>query len=161
MLQTALTSLRNYQCSLQVFYTNQSSLKYFYYQRPIGDPSENYWSSIGRPTGLIRDRHMTDRRAKCLIKDPLKTNRTDWRPIEDQHGCLEIHRRLICLIGDPLVTDMPHWRTTLGKICIYHGSLMRHVGLRWVSDEACLSLVGHQSGMLVSDWSPIRHVGLR
>ena len=37
-------------------------------------------------------------------------------------------------------------------------SPMRHVGFRWVSDEACRGL---WSGMLVSDGSLIRHVGLR
>ena len=56
-------------------------------------------------------------------------------------------------------------------------SPIRHVGLQWVSDQACRSPMGLRSGMLVSDearrsqiglrsgmsvsdGSPIRHVGL-
>ena len=54
---------------------------------------------------------------------------------------------------------------------VYGGSLIRHVGLQWVFDEACWSpmkllevsdqacryLMKH---FVVSDGSPIRHVGL-
>ena len=49
-------------------------------------------------------------------------------------------------------------------------SQIRHVGLRWVSQEACWSLMGLPGGMLVSDetcwylmtcWSPMRHCGLQ
>ena len=51
------------------------------------------------------------------------------------------------------------------------GSLMVHIGFRWVSneecqglrwdsDQACRSPMGLLLGMSVSDESPIRHVGL-
>ena len=46
-------------------YGKTSSLKYYYYRRPIGAPSENY------------------RRPTCLIKDPSETKRSDQRPIRD------------------------------------------------------------------------------
>ena len=91
----------------------------------------------------------------------------DWRPT--------------CLIGDPLVTDMPHriptcfigdqpwaryvflmglWRGMLDS----DGSLMRHVGLRWVSAETWRSPIRQaclRSGMSVSEGSRFRHVGLQ
>ena len=39
-------------------------------------------------------------------------------------------------------------------------SLIRHVGLQQVSNQACQSPISLRSGMSVSDGSPIRHVGL-
>ena len=41
------------------------------------------------------------------------------------------------------------------------GFQIRHIGLRWVSVQACRSPMGLRSGMLDSDGSPIRHVGLQ
>ena len=40
-------------------------------------------------------------------------------------------------------------------------SPMRHVGLLRVSVQNCRSPIGLRSGMLVSNGSPIRHVGIR
>ena len=71
----------------------------------IGDPSET---------------DMPDRRPTWLLGDQSETDMPDWRPVGDE----------TCLIRDPLETNMPHWRPNLGKICIYYGSPMRHVGLQ-------------------------------
>ena len=140
-----------------------SSRKYYYYRRPIRYPSETNMPDQ-RPVG---DRHATLEtdmphwRPTCHIGDQHASTETDmphWRPMRDQHAYSEIHQRPTCLIGDPSETNMPYLRPTLRKICI------RHVSLRWVSDQACRSLmwqVGLQWGMSVSDGSPIRHVGLR
>ena len=73
----------------------------------------------------------------------------------------ETHWRPTCLIGDPSGTNLPDRRWTQGKIRISHGSPMRNVGVRWVSDEACLSPMGYRAGFLVSNGSPIRLVGFR
>ena len=133
-----------------------TSQKYYFYQRPIREPSETHQRPtclIGdqletdmpdqRPTYLIRDPleiDMPHRRPTCLIRDPSETNMPDGRPIGDRHVSSEIHWRPTCLIEDPTVTDMPHRRPSLGKICISYGSPMRHV---------------------VLPWSPIRQMGLQ
>ena len=95
----------------------------------------------------------------------------DWRPIEDLNTSSKTNmpdQRPTCLSGDQSEIDMPHRRPirntylAQGQSPIrYICSGMRHVGLHWVSDEACRSLTGLQSGISVSDWSLIRHVGLR
>ena len=65
------------------FLDNFWSLRtYYFYRRPIGDPSETHW----RPT--------------CLIGDLSETDMPRQRPIEDQHASSETHRRPTCLIGD-------------------------------------------------------------
>ena len=131
------------------------------YWRPIGDPLETYWRPIGdqsethrRPTCLIRDpleTKMPDRRLKYLIGDPSETNKPHRRPIKDQHASSDTHmldRRPIEDQHASSETVMPQWRP-------------RHVGLRWASNETCRSLMGFQWDMLVSDGSPIRHVGIQ
>ena len=57
----------------------------------------------------------------------------DLRPIGDIHASSG--------------TDMPDRRLSMGKICISYGSPMRHIGLRWDSNQTC--------------WSPMRHVSLQ
>ena len=72
---------------------NWNSQKYYYYRRPIGDPTETDMP-YRRPTCLIL-------RPTCVIGDM-----PDWRPtclIGDRHVSLETHRRLTCLIGDSFV----------------------------------------------------------
>ena len=133
-------------------FKSESSRKYFY-QRPIGDSSE--------------------------------TDMPHRKPIEDRHAWSETHLRLTCLIGDPFgdrhvssEVDMPDrrhiddrhaWsetlrRPTLGKICISHGSQMRHVSLRWVSAEACRSPIRRvdlRTDIWVSDETFRSQMGLR
>ena len=114
------------------------------YRRPIGDLSETDMPDR-RPIG---DRHAwpeNNRRPTCLIGDLSKTEMPHRRPIRDRHASLETnmsHRRPTCLIGAQHVSS-----GTIRTCLVYNGSLMRHVGLWWVSDEAC--------------WSPIRHCGLQ
>ena len=55
----------------------------------------------------------------------------DWRPIEDRHALI--------------------------KHAHANGSLKRHVGLQWISDQTSTSPMS----MLVSNVSPMRNVGLR
>ena len=123
----------------------KSSRKYYYHRRPIGDPLE------------------THRRPTCLIGDQSETDMPHRRPIGDQHSSSETHWRPTCLIGDQHAsseTNMPHQRPIINTYLAQGQSPIRHVDLRWVSDDACWSPGGLQSGMLVFDWSPIRHVGL-
>ena len=132
------------------------------------------------PTCLIRGQHasaetnMPQQRPTCLSGDQHSWSQTHQSPtclIGDPYALLETHWRPTCLIGDPKYISCPgsvsyqacrspmgYWSGRLD------GSLMRHVGLRWVSDEACRSLMGLRWGMSVSDEacrSPMRHVRLR
>ena len=69
-----------------------SSWKYYYYRRPIKDPSETY----PKPTYLFGDLDMLHRRLT-------------WS-IGGRHAWLDTHQRPTCPIGDhhaPLETDMP------------------------------------------------------
>ena len=92
----------------------------------------------------IRDLLETHRRPTCVIGDPSQINMPDWRPISDQHATSE--------------TDMSDRRPILvGKTYISYGSPIRHVGLQWVSDEACRSTWVFAEACR----SPMRHVGLR
>ena len=94
-------------------------------RRPIGDP--HAWSETHRrPHNASSETDMPDQRPigdldmlhwrqTCFIRDPLETDMPDWRPIGD--------------------LDMLHRRPT--GISVYDGSLMGHVGFRWVSDGEC------------------------
>ena len=132
------------------------------HRRPIRDPSETH----RRPIGDQHSWSETHWRPSFLIVDPSETDMPDRRHIGDQHAWSETHRRPTCLIRDPWKTDMPHrrpigdqpasseadmphQRLTQGKICIYYGSHMRHVGLRWGMVRR--SLMGLRCGMLVSN----------
>ena len=85
--------------------TLTSSLKYYYYWRPIRDLSETH----RRPTCLIRDRHALSENHRRPRHASSKTHMSDWRPI----GVLNMfYRRLTCLIRDRLETNMPDWRLT-------------------------------------------------
>ena len=70
---------------------------------------------------------------------------THWRPIGD---ISETHRRPTFLIGDPSETDMPNRRLTC-LIGDYHATAETN------RRPTCL-----RSGMLVSNVSPMRLVGL-
>ena len=80
---------------------------------------------------------------------------------------------LTCLIGDPSDTEMPHWRLRC-LIGDWDASLETEIPHRRpkcligdsldMLDEACRSPMGLRSGILVSNqlcWSSIRHVGLQ
>ena len=112
----------------------------------------------------IKDLDILRRRPTCLIGDPSKTSTcfTGHR-----HAWSETHRRPTC----PILFAYIYWnyvRTLSGRSVsnvspIRHvcRSLIRHVGLLWVSDE---SPMGFRSGMPVSDGacqSQMGHVSLR
>ena len=111
------------------------------YRRPAGDLSNTHQ----RPTCLIGDRHvqsetdMPNQRPTCLIGDLHAWSETSTCFIETYLP----HLKLTCLIDNPLKSPT---------------GLHRHIGLWWgmsVSDGACRSPMGLQSGMLVSDGIPI------
>ena len=82
-----------------------------------------YWKPIG---GLSE----THQRPTCLIGDPSETS--------------------TCFIRDPSETDMPQYiipifiKRRLFKCFETPIGLSRHVGLRWVFDQACQSPMGHR-----------------
>ena len=114
----------------------------------IGDPLETHQRTI-------RDLSETHRRPTCLIGDPSETSTCfsrdldmpDWRPIGDLDM---FHQRPTCFIGDPLETNMPNRRTTRDR----HMPDWRHI-----IDLDMLHL--GPTGMLVSNGSPMGHVGFR
>ena len=100
---------------------------------------------------IIEDPSETDIPDHRPIRDTAETDMSDQRPIGD----LDMpHRPPICPIRDQYAlseTELPHRR----PICLFRQacrSPIRHIGLQWVSDEACRGL---RSGMLVSKRSPI------
>ena len=84
-----------------------SSRKYYYFRRPIGDPSETHrrpTSLIGylnmlhrRLTGLIGDLDMLHRRPTCLIGAHRRPRHAKSKTltcyIGDRHDLLETHQR--------------------------------------------------------------------
>ena len=129
--------------------------KHYYYWRPIGDPSETdmpHW----KPTCLIGDQHTSSEthwRLTCLIWDQHCTAETHGRPT-----CLmETHKntylaqgwspfRHVGLWWDLLVSDQSCWFP------------IRHVGLRWGMSVSNRSLMRHVGLWQVSNqasWSPI------
>ena len=118
------------------------------YRRPIRDLLETDMPHR-RPTCLIRDQHASSEthwRPTCLIRDP-------WSPMGLQSGMLvsdEACRSSIGLWWDLLVSDGSQMR--------HVGLPMRHIGLRWgmsISYRSLFRHVGLQSGMSISDGSPI------
>ena len=97
-------------------------------QRPIGN-QDAYSETKRRSTFLIGDPSETHRRPTCLMGDPSETDMPDQRPIVTYMP----DRRLTCLIGDRL------WAI---YVFLIYGSPMRHVGLQWVSNQACRSPMG-------------------
>ena len=124
-----------------IFVSNMSSRKYFYYRRPIGDSSETHRRSI-------EDRHVwseTQRRPTCLIWHWHAWSETLWRPtclIGYRHAWSETHRRPTCLIKHVQRVFGQEWRSSSGMS---------------VPDEARQYLMG----ILSSCRSTIRHVDLR
>ena len=76
----------------------------------------------------------------------------------------ETHLRLVgdqpVSIWNPLETNIPDWKPKC-LIGDRFDMLVKHISLRWVSDQACRSPMCLQSIMFVSDVSLIRHVGLQ
>ena len=128
-----------------------SSRKYYYYRRPIGDPTNteipdrkpiwNLYMPDWRPTWLIGDRH-AHRRPTCPSETDMPRPIGDkWESNRNLNSCIfkfaYFYLRLLIYI---------YWNNVR--------TLIMHFGLRWsmcVSDGACRSL---RSGMLISDWSP-------
>ena len=104
----------------------RSSLKYYYYRKPIGDPLE---------TDMPDQRPIGDQHASS------ETHMLDQVPIGYQHALAETHWRPACLIIDPQEIHI------LPRVGLRSGIS--------VSDEACRSPMGLRSGMSVSDGSLI------
>ena len=102
---------------------------------------------------------MPDRRpsetSTYFIGDPSETDTLHRRTFWNQHTPPETHLKPTCPIRDPLETDMPVKRWIMSR------SPIRHVGLRWFSDQTCRSPIGHRWSVLVFNeacWSPMKHV---
>ena len=108
-----------------------SSQKYYYYRRPIGDPSETYW----RLTCLIEDWHASS-----------ETNMPHPRPIGDQHVSSET-------LGHPWVSNPACWSLMrhVGLQLVSDETCWSLMGLRW----GMLASRWGISGMSISDGSPI------
>ena len=104
-----------------------STRKYYFYHRPIGDPSE------------------THRRLTCLIEELSETNMPDQKTIGD----------LGISVSDgacryPMGHVGPRWVSV--QAC---RSLIGHVGLQWVSVQTCRSPMGHVSLRWSMSMSPM------
>ena len=133
-------------------------------------PSNNTWSKLAR-NNVVQPEFTkifllleTYRRH---IGDPSETDMPDQRPFGDPSETDMSHWRPPCLIGDQHVWSETHWRPTC---LIGNRPCIRHVNLRWVSNqaswvsgEACWSLMDLQWGVSVfaeACRSPRRHIGL-
>ena len=116
-----------------------SSLKYFYYRRPIGDPSETDMPDRRH----IGDRHASSIRHVGLRSGVLVSDETYWSPIGLRSGMLVFD-------GSPIRHVGLQW-----GMSVSNGSSMKHVGLRWVFNEAWRSPTGFRSGMSISNGSSI------
>ena len=102
IVNTKLSSVFNY--CLKKYSSDQSSRKYYYYRRTIGDPSYTHWRPIG---------------------DLSKTNMPDRRP---RHASLETdmpHQRLTCLRS--LIGISAHLNIIF--IFLYTFCLFIHIGI--------------------------------
>ena len=125
-------------------------------QRPMGTNMPDR-----RP---IRDLDMPHRRPICLIGDPSETDmhvESNWNFNTFKYSYFyKLFAYVYTYIG------IIYWGMTISDgspinhIEVSHGSPIRCVGLRWVSNQACWSPMGLWSSMLVYDGSPMRHVGL-
>ena len=71
-----------------------SSQIYYYYRRPIKDPSETYQRPIG-------DRHVWS-----------ETDMPDWRPVGDRLAWSVTHRRPTCLFGYQRASSETYWHAS-------------------------------------------------
>ena len=179
-----------------------SSQKYYYYRRPIGNwhawlethrRPQHASSETGMPDR--RPWHASLETPTCLFGDPLETNIPDWRTSGDPHAWSETHWRPQ---HASLETDrhvvlrwVSYWAcrfqmdlrwgmsvsvdSQMKHVEVSDRSPIKHVSLQWetsVTNGACQSLMGLQSGMSVSNvacrglwwvldqacWSPKKHV---
>ena len=131
----------------------QNSRNYYYYWRPIGNPSDtdvrHSWSKTHQiPTCLSRDPSETStcfiERSTCLIGD--------------RHACkVQLafkHIYLNRLIFIWFLLIYMHWNNVR--------TLIRHVNLWWVFNYACRSPMCFLLGLYVVSnpisWSPTKHV---
>ena len=139
------------QTILLLHHGNKSSLKYYYYLRPFGDPSETDLPDR-RHIGVL---NMLHRRPTCLTGEPSEIDIPHKRPscllrtIGDQHACWE-----------PSETDMlVDFNRNSNTFHKYNYFYLIFANLYWNNKKSPIrSLMGLRLCILVSDVFPIRHV---
>ena len=112
-----------------------SSRKYYYYRRPIGEPSGTDMP-VCRP---IEDLDLLHRRLKCPIGDRHAESNRNFNEFEyyvfhTYNFCLFIYIGIIYLCMS--VSD----GSPMKYVDVSDGSPIRHVGLRWGSDGSLRGL---------------------